>query len=82
MMRRMSDDPTGLYARLEVEPTAAPEAIAAAFRHKARLLHPDVTGTGNAEAFMWVKEAYDVLIPIRVDVDSPGGSESLGPSIR
>ena len=61
MMRRMSDDPTGLYARLEVEPTAAPEAIAAAFRHKARLLHPDVTGTGNAEAFMWVKEAYDVL---------------------
>jgi hypothetical protein len=23
-----------------------------------------------------------IVIPIRVDVDSPGGSESLGPSIR
>ena len=35
--------------------------ITAAFRRKARVLHPDVPGTGNAEAFMSVKEAYDVL---------------------
>jgi hypothetical protein len=61
MMRWMSDDPAGFYARLEVPPTASPEAISAAFRRKARVLHPDVVGTGNAEAFMWVKEAYDVL---------------------
>jgi hypothetical protein len=61
MMRRMSDDPTGFYARLGVAPAASPKAIAAAFRRKARVLHPDVVDTGNAEAFMSVKEAYDVL---------------------
>jgi hypothetical protein len=61
MMRRMSDDPAGFYARLEVESVASPEAITAAFHRKARVLHPDIVETGNAEAFMWVKEAYDVL---------------------
>jgi DnaJ domain len=61
MMRRMSDDPAGFYARLEVEPAASSEAITAAFRRKARVFHPDVVATGNAEAFMRVKEAYDVL---------------------
>ena len=61
MMRRMSDDPAGFYARLEVESAASPEAITAAFHRKARVLHPDIVETGNAEAFMWVKEAYDVL---------------------
>ncbi len=61
MMRRMSDDPAGYYARLEVAPAAPPAAITAAFHRKARVLHPDVAATGNAEAFMWVKEAYDVL---------------------
>ncbi len=60
-MRRMSDDPAGFYARLEVDPAVAPEAIAAAFRRKARVLHPDVVETGDAEAFIRVKEAYDVL---------------------
>ena len=48
MMRRMSDDPAGFYTRLEVESTASSEAITAAFRRKARLLHPDVVGTGSA----------------------------------
>jgi hypothetical protein len=60
-MRQMSDDPAGLYARLEVASSAAPAAITAAFHRKALLLHPDVAETGNAEAFIWVKEAYDVL---------------------
>jgi hypothetical protein len=44
-----------------VDPAAPPEAIVAAFRGMARVLHPDVVGTGNAEAFMRVKAAYDVL---------------------
>jgi hypothetical protein len=35
--------------------------IVAAFRVKARLLHPDVPTTGNAVAFVAVKQAYDVL---------------------
>src|SRR5262245_54896458 len=57
----MSRDPAGHYAVLGVTPVAAPEAIAAAYRRKARVLHPDVTGTGNAAAFMRVRAAYDVL---------------------
>jgi curved DNA-binding protein CbpA len=61
MMRRTNDDPAGLYARLGVSPAASPAAITAAFHRKARVLHPDVVGTGNAAAFIWVKEAYDVL---------------------
>src|SRR5471030_817092 len=54
-------DPQGYYARLGVEPTASRSAIVAAFRTKARLLHPDVARTGNTDAFVAVKQAYDVL---------------------
>ncbi len=57
----MTNDPAGHYAALEVDPAAAPDAIAAAYRRKARVLHPDVTGTGDATAFMRIKLAYDVL---------------------
>ena len=57
----MTNDPAGHYAALEVDPAAPPEAIAAAYRRKARVLHPDVAGTGNATAFMRIKLAYDVL---------------------
>jgi hypothetical protein len=57
----MSDDPAGHYARLGVTPAAPQAAIAAAFRRKARLLHPDVPGTGNVDAFIRVKAAYDVV---------------------
>nr|WP_294520783.1 J domain-containing protein [uncultured Rhodopila sp.] len=58
---RTSLDPEGYYARLGVEPTAAQAAITAAFRRKARLLHPDVPETGDSAAFVAVKQAYDVL---------------------
>ena len=54
-------DPNGYYARLGVDPAATPEAITAAFRRKALLLHPDVPGTGNTEAFVAVRHAYDTL---------------------
>jgi hypothetical protein len=54
-------DPEGLYARLGVEPSASQDAIVAAFRRKARVLHPDIAGTGDADAFVAVKLAYDVL---------------------
>jgi hypothetical protein len=55
-------DPEGYYARLGVEPQSRPEAITAAYRRKARLVHPDVPGTGDATAFVELKQAYDVLI--------------------
>jgi curved DNA-binding protein CbpA len=54
-------DPDGLYARLGVAPSASAEEIAAAFRRKARALHPDVPGTGDTAAFVALREAYDVL---------------------
>jgi hypothetical protein len=57
----MTEDPAGYYARLGVAPTAPEAAIIAAYRHKARVLHPDIPGTGDARAFMAMKEAYDVL---------------------
>jgi hypothetical protein len=54
-------DPDGYYDRLGVVPGATQAEIVTAFRGKARLLHPDVPRTGNAGAFVAVKQAYDVL---------------------
>ena len=50
-------DPEGYYARLGVEPWSGPEAITAAWRREARLVHPDVPVTGDAAAFMELKQA-------------------------
>src|ERR1700733_4703314 len=58
----LSRDPEGYYARLGVDPWAGPGTITAAYRGKARLVHPDVPGTGDANAFVELKRAYDVLI--------------------
>jgi DnaJ domain len=54
-------DPDGYYDRLGLEPAATHAEIVAAFRGKARVLHPDVPKTGKASAFVAVKQAYDVL---------------------
>jgi hypothetical protein len=54
-------DPSGYYRRLGLDPAAPRASIAAAYRAKARVLHPDVPRTGNAEAFVAVKQAYDIL---------------------
>lgn len=62
----MNHDPQGYYDRLELDWRASPAAIHAAYRRKARVLHPDIPRTGDAAAFMAVKEAYDVLAdPLR-----------------
>jgi hypothetical protein len=62
----MRDDPKGYYARLDLDRDAAPEEIIVAYRRKARLLHPDVPVTGDSDAFVAVKEAYEVLAdPLR-----------------
>ncbi len=54
-------DPDGYYACLGIEPAASRATVVSAFRAKARLLHPDVPVTGDSEAFVAVKRAYDVL---------------------
>ena len=58
---RTSLDPEGHYTRLGLTITATQAAISAAYRAKARLLHPDVPNTGNAAAFLAIKQAYDIL---------------------
>jgi hypothetical protein len=63
---QMNHDPQGYYERLELDWDAPPDAIHIAYRRKARVLHPDIPGTGDARSFMAVKEAYDVLAdPLR-----------------
>ncbi len=57
----MTRDPLGHYARLGVTPEATSDELKAAFHAQARRLHPDVPGTGDAAAFVRLKEAYDVL---------------------
>jgi hypothetical protein len=54
-------DPEGYYARLGVVPSASTDEIAAAFRRKARALHPDVPITGDTDAFVAARKAHDVL---------------------
>jgi DnaJ domain len=54
-------DPDGYYDRLELDPAATRADIVSAFRAKARVLHPDVPKTGNAAAFVALRQAYDVL---------------------
>lgn len=61
MIAGMNADPKGYYAQLGVAPGAAAEEIAAAFRRRARIVHPDVSGSGDAAAFVALKAAYDVL---------------------
>jgi hypothetical protein len=58
---RSALDPEGYYARLGLQPGAPRADVLAAYRAKARLLHPDVPETGNTAAFVAVKQAYDVL---------------------
>lgn len=57
----MQKDPLGYYALLGVAPEATADEVKAAFRAKARRLHPDVPVTGNTEIFRRLSEAYHVL---------------------
>ncbi len=61
MLPPMNRDPKGFYARLGVSPGASQTAITAAFRREARHVHPDIPGTGDADAFLTLKAAYDIL---------------------
>ena len=60
-MQGMKPDIKGYYRLLGVDPEAGSDEITHAFRAKAKILHPDVPWTGSTEAFVRLKEAYDVL---------------------
>jgi DnaJ domain len=83
---RSSLDPEGYYALLDLTPEATKPAIVSAYRAKARVLHPDVPSTGNAAAFVAVKQAYDVLANVkrrtRYDQEARWAAERMSPSSR
>lgn len=54
-------DPEGYYRTLGVPPSANHEAIVLAYRTRAKILHPDVPGTGDASQFLELQAAYEVL---------------------
>ena len=49
------------YEFLQISPNAEPVTIQRVYRFLASRLHPDNPETGDAENFMLLKEAYDVL---------------------
>lgn len=51
------------YKILEVDATATPEQIKAAYREMAKKFHPDAVGAsqGNADRFRDIQQAYQVL---------------------
>jgi curved DNA-binding protein CbpA len=55
------DGAPDLYAVLGVERTATKGEIIQAYREKARVLHPDVAGTGDKAAFQQIRLARDIL---------------------
>jgi hypothetical protein len=79
-------DPQGYYALLDLTPAATKAAIVKAYRAKARMLHPDVPRTGNAAAFLAVKQAYDVLSNAqrrsRYDDEARSAGEQASPPFR
>ena len=55
-------DPKGYYSALGLSPDADVDAIKAAFRLRAKRLHPDTNASIHAEAqFRHLSEAYRVL---------------------
>jgi hypothetical protein len=49
------------YEFLQISPHAEPTTISRVYRFLASRFHPDVPGTGDAEKFVLLKQAYDVL---------------------
>ena len=50
------EDPYQVLGITRTDPPAMAQAV---FKAKSKLLHPDVPGTGNAEAFRRLQAAYD-----------------------
>jgi len=49
------------YEFLQISPNAEPTTIARVYRFLASRFHPDIPGTGDAEKFVMLKQAFDVL---------------------
>jgi hypothetical protein len=49
------------YEFLQISPNAEPATISRVYRFLASRFHPDIPGTGDAEKFVLLKQAFDVL---------------------
>jgi len=49
------------YEFLQISPNAEPNTVSRVYRFLAARFHPDIPGTGDAERFVLLKQAYDVL---------------------
>jgi len=49
------------YEFLQISPNAEPATISRVYRFLASRFHPDIPETGDAEKFVLLKQAYDVL---------------------
>jgi curved DNA-binding protein CbpA len=52
---------TDYYELLQISPNAEPETVHRVYRLLAQQLHPDNAGTGNADRFRAINEAYTIL---------------------
>ena len=70
------------YELLQISPNADPETIHRIFQFLAVRLHPDNALTGDAEKFMAVKEAYDILsvASLRNEYDAAREKHALQPA--
>lgn len=75
----MVEDPKGYYARLGLEQSASAAEIKAAYRKRAKQLHPDMVGGSAPSAeFLACQEAYEILgnPQTRAEYDSSAYQES------
>ena len=49
------------YEFLQISPNAEPNTVSRVYRFLAARFHPDIPETGDAEKFVLLKQAYDVL---------------------
>ncbi|HYA95720.1 MAG TPA: J domain-containing protein [Terriglobales bacterium] len=70
------------YEFLQISPNAEPGTIHRVYRFLAARLHPDTPGTGDAEKFFLLKQAYDVLSnpQRRAEYDAARNSEVPQPA--
>jgi len=70
------------YEFLQISPNAEPDTIHRVYRFLAGRLHPDTPGTGDAEKFFLLKQAYDVLSnpQRRAEYDAARNSEVPQPA--
>jgi curved DNA-binding protein CbpA len=68
------------YHILDLNPGATADEIRRAYRHKAKLYHPDATGSpDDASDFIRLKEAFDILLKNKCREDSWNYRESFHP---